>query len=235
METIRIDARPGIRVLDEFRRQLAPKEVDLALSRSINRAISQGVTIGRRKIAAIFNIPQADLMQVIVISQATSRTLTGKILADPRPRKLTSFSPKFDTPTKSISTRRRRDRQNRRTDVSVVSRDRKRRRRGGGKGTSVEVYKGQREIIPYAFMVPNFVKVFARGVYSDKGFQLRSYRGNVDGKDLPISDLLSVSPYTAAVNREAMEEMKDKITDAYPVLLRRELEYRLQRANRNAQ
>ncbi|SHN42270.1 hypothetical protein [Chitinophaga sp. CF418] len=219
---IRVETRDAIRSINNLAVKLSPQQTKLALSRSINRTLTQGRTVARRKVAQQYNIPQAVLSNVIQLSRSTSNTLTGHLLADGKHISLINFKPKFETPTKSIRGKRR---------GGNVVRAFKRRKKKVAKGT-VEIKPGERIELPYAFMTPRISAVFARGKYGSRGFEKRFTRDKSSGNDLPIQALVSVSVHTAALTPESREAVLSKIDAVFPQELNREISYRISQLNR---
>lgn len=164
----------------------------VACMRAINRSLEQGRSRIRSAIRGIYKIPGNKIMEDIVNENASRFILIGYIKAKTKPLLLDSFSPRFETSAASISISR-----------SGIRRQRKFKRRKGTvtSGVTVEVIKGKKTNLPYAFMLASGQpRVFARGQYTGNGFLLRHKRVNRSGSDNPIKPLLSVSLYSAIMN-----------------------------------
>lgn len=196
-----------------------------AVSRSLNEAILQGRTQSRASVKALYNIPQRYLGAVNVV-KATSITLTAKLYASTTPIPMDAFSPKFQTATKSFTISRRGEQK---------SRSRQRARKTPTAGVSIEVHKGKREVIPFAFMIDGGKpRVFARGEYragTSHGFMQRNKRVNKDGSDIPVKPLLSVTVHAAVVNRRAMQHVQQKVNTVFPLSVQRNVSHLLSQIN----
>lgn len=90
-------------------------------------------------------------------------------------------------------------------------------------GVSVNI-AGKRSIIRSAFiatMKSNHKGVFARGRYRDQKFTFRTKRLVKTGPDLPIDELVTVSPYSMLANAAVSNAVAKKMeSDFVPALLR---------------
>jgi hypothetical protein len=100
-------------------------------------------------------------------------------------------------------------------------------------GVSVAIRKGQKIVLPGAFMLEGAgSNVFARAyntggsAYRSGQFMFRSRRVNKKGSDLPIGNMVTASPVGAARNDKTFTEISERLTDAYT----RRLEYHLAKA-----
>jgi hypothetical protein len=147
----------------------------------------------RQYVRHTYNIP-GDKITTIDFSPATTFNLESKLGGSHTPVQLAYFKPIF---SKGKSTLR--GSYSKKKGLST------KKGRGGGPnaGVSVEIKKGQRVTIPFAFMVGKFEKpfVFARGQYQKR-------KGFVRGKPrMPINILSSASVFGAAFGTERRTEV----------------------------
>lgn len=212
---IQIEADGAIEKVREISKTLSKTQMNRGISRALNNTASQGRTVARKAVSDLYNIPQKNLSSISLV-RSTAATLKAQIIASTKPIPLISFSPKFDMPTKSI-------RATKRGKLKV----RNRRRKTHGKGVSIEIYKGQRQTIRFAFMTTRITAVFARGKYISTGFEKRTKRTSKDGNDLPIQALASVTIHTAVTNNKTLNDIQRKVTRILPAEIEREIRYRL--------
>ncbi|UAY56253.1 phage tail protein [Arachidicoccus terrestris] len=212
-----VDTKQAIQDYQKLGEALSKKELHKGISSAINKTMAKGRTAARRAVSDEYNIPQRSL-KVVDYLRSNSSTLTAKLGADSRPLPVTTFSPKYEMPTQTISVTRR---------GQVKTKDRRRRNSNAGNGVSLEVHKGVRKMIPYAFMTRSIVGVFGRGNYVDRGFQRRHQRVANTGNDLPIRDMVSVSVHTAVINKDSLQKIRDIVKEGFPRALEHELQYRL--------
>lgn len=181
---------------------LSAKEIAKAESRAINHALGKARTEARRRVKLIFNISQKDIGG-IGINRSKANTLRGELYASQKPIPLDTFAPKQETGSRTV-------RITRRGEYRV--RELRRIRKNPTAGVSIEILRGQREVIPYAFLIPGgAVRVFARGVYTKTGkgytFNKRHHRVNKTGSDIPIRPLISLSPFGSVLNDQVITEV----------------------------
>jgi hypothetical protein len=216
---IYVNAGPAIQALKQTAADLDQRNFTKAVSRALNETILQGRTTARRKVKDIYNIPQKNLTG-INIDKAKSNSLVAKLFASASPIPMDAFSPVYITQGKSISVTRKGLQKVKGTKSKVV-----------GGGVSIEVLKGNRETVPYAFMVAGAKpRVFARGEYRQGGqfgFVRRNKRVNSEGNDIPIKPLLSVTVHAAVVNKVALKEIETKVNDVFPAIMARNIAFLL--------
>lgn len=207
--------------LGELSKQLTGKQLALSISRGINRTLMKGRTEARKAVKDEYNIPQKNLSG-INLTKSIPNTLTGNIYASAKPIPMNAFAPKFETQSRSIRTSKRGEQK---------VKERKRKVSNPGKGVSVEVHKGSRLVIPFAFMIPGAKPhVFARGVYGtggNYGFQKRTKRINNDGNDIPVTPMLSVTVHAAVINPKSISSISKVLVREYPKELEHELRARI--------
>jgi hypothetical protein len=213
-----VNVGPAIKNLKELTKQLSKKQIAIVVSRGINRTLLKGRTTARAAVKDEYNIPQKNL-NGINIERSTTRTLTGSIYASTKPIPMDAFSPVFELPTKKITVSRK--------GVQKVK-DRKRKRTNPGQGVSIEVHKGSRMVVPYAFMLEGQKpRVFARGQYrrSDFGFERRHVREeNSSGND-SVKPLISTTVHAAVINPIAIGKIKADIQEHFPEELMHQIKF----------
>jgi hypothetical protein len=204
--------------------ELSQEQLKTAIVRAINRTLQRGRTIARKEIKKVYNISQKNL-EGVDYKRATVGTLKGELVADKKPIPLDAFAPKQLTATSTISISRK---------GAVKTKSLRRARKNFNGGISIEVKRGERENIPYAFLIPGgAVRVFARGQYRDgtqHGFIQRHHRVNKSGSDTPVKPLITVSEFGSILNPDVMKEIKKEILKIYPQRLDHEILFMVQKA-----
>lgn len=225
---IRIKTDSAIDALKRLGADLSEKQLAIAQSRAINRSLEKGRTIARKEIKAVYNISQKNLTG-INYKRANPNILTGNLFALRKPIPLDAFAPKQETSGGSISITKK-GKQNIKTF--------KKPKKDPTAGVSIEIQKGKREIIPYAFMIAGgAVRVFARGEYksgTEHGFVLRHERITNEGSDTPIKPLITISEYGSILNPRVLSQIGRQVQAFYPGRLVHELEYLIDQAAANA-
>lgn len=223
---ITINVKEALDKLKNAEKQLSGKQLATATSRSINETILKARTDARKEVKALYNIPQKNLAG-INIHKATVRTLSANLYASASPIPMDAFSPRFQTPTKSITVSRKGEQKERQF---------KKPKKNISKGVSIEVLKGKRESVPYAFMVAGAApRVFARGEYrkgGTYGFIQRFKRVNKEGNDTPIKPLVSVTVHAAVVNDKALDTISKGVIQTFPGVFDRNLNFLLNNMNK---
>lgn len=176
---------------------LSSKQTAKATSMAINKTILKGRTEARTAVKKVWNIPQRYLYRINVI-RSKPNYLVGKIFASSKPIPADAFSPRFDL----VSGGAVRGRQiiSKRGIVKTQLTSGKQR-----VGVSLEVKKGKRITIPYAFLLPTGkARVFARGEYrggdGSWGFiQRHTRQENSTGNDA-VKPMVSVTVFGAVIN-----------------------------------
>lgn len=218
---IRVNVQRAIRVLQEEGERLGRRNLNKAISRALNESILAGRTQARSSVKSLYNIPQRYLGGINVI-KSTSVSLVAKLYASSTPIPMDAFSPKFQTSTMSITISRRGEQR---------TRTRQRARKNIAAGVSIEIRKGNKETIPYAFMIQGGKpRVFARGEYKNGtsfGFVQRNKRVNKSGADIPVKPLLSVTVHAAVINQRSIGQIQQKVNAVFPVSIQRNIAYML--------
>jgi len=102
-----------------------------------------------------------------------------------------------------------------------------------GRPVTVEVIKGQRKVVPGAFIITTksgHKGVFARGKYGASGFQFRKRRTRKGSKhDLPITELVSISVPRAFGAKVVIQALQKLVRDKFEGIFANELAFRLGR------
>lgn len=221
---LQISVKDAVQKLEAARQQLGDKKFNLAVSRSLNEAMLQGRTEARKAVKDIYNIPQRYFSKVDQLNKASSNSLVSLLLVSAKPLPMDAFSPKFQTSTTSLSISRKGEQK---------SRTLKSPRANIAQGVSIEVIRGRREVVPYAFLIAGGKpRVFARGQYksgSGYGFIQRHKRVNKDGNDIPVKPLLSVTVHAAVLNKASLKRVDARLNAVFPTILERNVSFLLSR------
>lgn len=185
---------------------------------AINHTLGKGRTEARKAVKGEYNIPQKNLSGIDRI-RARRNFLIGYVVASSKPIPADAFSPKFETPTGSVTISRKGETKQRQFG---------RKKKNVNKGVSIEVHKGSRQVIPYAFMIASAKpRVFARGQYrsggGSYGFVQRNKRVNRTGTDTPIKPLLSVTVHAAVINNKVEKNIAGVIIPSFSNRMEHEL------------
>lgn len=218
MVTVRVDEATK-KIKANFS-QLNDVQIAKATANAINRTLSKGRTEARKEVKRRYNIPQKNL-EGINQKNASKNFLQGYIYASSKPIPADAFSPKFETAGSTISISKK--------GAQKITANKKKESPNGG--VSLEIVRGQRQIIPFAFLIPNAKpRVFARGQYRTGGtfgFVQRHNRINSSGSDTPLASLLSVTVFAAIINDAVESRLSKTVNDYYEQRLEHELNYAL--------
>lgn len=212
MITVRVDQ--AIKDLSKGFEFLTKAQVAKASSQAINQTLLLGRTEARTAVKKVYNIPQRYLSG-INIRKATNSFLQGSVYASSKPIPMDAFAPKFEFIPSSGS-----------AGILSISRrgilkQRDVKRTKGQIGVSIEVKKGERTIVPYAFLLPDAKpRVFARGEYKngngDYGFIQRHTRLENDNGHDSVKPLISITVFGAVVNPAVKRKIANKLMDGFP-------------------
>jgi len=207
--TVFADVLEAENALAEFGKQLGHEQVSRAMRMAINDTMRKQRTKLRQYVRHAYNIP-AEKVNTINFQPAKDFNLESRMSASRRPVQLAYFKPVFVGTSFSI-------RGSFTKAAGLKSKVGKGRTNGAG-GVSVEIKKGQRVSILFAFMVGKFETpfVFARGQYQKGKVFVRSKPRN------PINVLSSVSTYGAAFGSDRLPQIEK---DAYVELTKKAVEY----------
>jgi hypothetical protein len=217
--SLTVNTSSAQRQLRVLKQQLSPKEIAKATARAINHSLSKSRTISRKEVKRVYNISQKNL-EGINIHRANSNNLQGDLFASRKPIPLDAFAPKqeFGNVRYNITKRGK-------LTAKVLNRTNK----NPTSGISIEVFRGNREVIPYAFLIPGgAVRVFARGEYrqgTQYGFIQRHQRVSSTGNDTPIKPLITLSTFGSIINDNVITSISKEIRVIYPNRLVHEMEY----------
>jgi hypothetical protein len=178
-------------------KHLSDSQLSKSIVTGLNKTIRKGRTIARTEVKKIYNIPQRYMNRINHIP-ATPKRLKASIYASRKPIPMDAFNPRFEF----ISS----------AGTSILSISRKGilkaraiNRAKNVKGVSIEVQRGKRTVVPYAFMIPTAKpRVFARGQYKSGngsyGFMQRHSRLENDAGNDSVKPLTSVTIFGAIVN-----------------------------------
>jgi hypothetical protein len=204
---IYIQTENAQRTLKQLGVRLSKAQADKAGIRAINTALRKANTIARREVKVLYNISQKDL-DGVKVERANMRSMTGKIVASRKPIPISAFAPKQETSAGRVSISRR---------GAVIKKSFKRAKVNTQSGVSVEIRKGKREVIPFAFLLAGgAAQVFARGAYKDKKiFVQRHHRVSKEGNDIPVKPLITVSVFGTAINNQVQQRMGREVRVFY--------------------
>jgi hypothetical protein len=220
---ITVDTTQAISDLRKYLEPLTPKQAGIAVSRSINEALTTGRAAIIRQVATVYTIKPSLVRQQLGILKSTSALLTGKISGVSRRHSLSDFkNTKYDAGSnsmRSITTRSEAGKVYKKlvtrtlTGKSMRIKDKK-------KLTSllIEIRKGDSKNIPSAFLMQsNGGMIWAgRGAYNSKfSFVWRNKRVSKQGSDLPANKLLTASVYAMAVNNDVQRTAEPVISSRY--------------------
>lgn len=217
---VTVIVKDAIKKISENFKELSGEQIKKAATNAINRTLNKGRTEARKEVKQQYNIPQKNL-KGINQQNANKNNLTGYLFASSKPIPSDAFAPKFETGGATISISKK--------GVHKVKQNSK--NKTANAGVSIEVIRGQRQTIPFAFLIRTAKpRVFARGAYRSGGsfgFIQRHKRTNKSGSDTPLASLLSVTIYAAIINNKVEARLSNTITDYYGQRLEHELNYLL--------
>jgi len=219
MITVNVDQ--ACKDLKRFFANLSKQEIAKAQSAAINRTLIYGRSEIKKFIRGNYNIKSNELKSLF-IKKASYNRLSGNITAPKKNISLSHFNPSFDFSSRGkISTIRITRTKN------GLQKSTKSKRGSTGKGVSVEIKKGERVNLPYAFMIKdnNTMPVFARGKYKTGG----GYNFMHNKKRLPITKLLSTSIGAISTNNKMQRKLKADLTPEFRKRMIHELNFRLKK------
>ena len=219
---VEINSDQAIARIKENFSKLSEKEIAAGISAAINRTLISGRVEGTKGIKGKYNIKRDILDTAFKIKKATSAVQIGEIKASSKSIGLSHFQPTFSFNKRSTT------KYNKKGVGSTKLL--KGKSKQFGQGVTVEIIKGQKKVIPYAFMIAGKMPVFARGKYENSGsfaFMQRHKRASATGNDSPISSLVNISVYSSLVNDRVMPNVSTKINDKLKERMTHELTFRL--------
>lgn len=211
MIQLRIDTKnDGLKYLA---RQLSQKELTKASVRSINVALRKAKVHYKREIVKQYNLKYGDLENmgtdpkdtkgsIVRSNNATYSNVVGTIGGLKRPISLSRFNPIFEGDHQISGKKLFINPETGRKSYRKHTISHKL------KGVTVEINRGQKKQIPYAFMHPNGKPslsklVFARGSYKDGSL-------GKSPKRMPISVIKTTSPMAMLVNSKVKQQIQAK-------------------------
>ncbi len=211
---ITVNVSSKVRELSRAFDFLSKSQVNKAASQAINQTLLLGRTEARKAVKKVYNIPQR-YMSAINIKKATATTLRGNVHATSKPIPMDAFAPKYDFRSASGSA----------SVLSVTRRGilkvRDVKRTKNRAGVSIEVIKGERKSVPYAFLIPGAKpRVFARGAYKigngRYGFIQRHTRLENDQGNDSVKPLISVTVFGAVINPKVKKSISKVLENKFP-------------------
>lgn len=216
---------------DNFHRltlQLGQKNLNKASIRSINKAIRASNTAYRRLIRDNYKLMYADTKDLVKPTYARSKaegTIGGKI----QPLSLSRFNPTFVQQGKVFSIKTIKNKTSGKRELTRKSKTARKKDTAGG-GVTIEIRKGEKKILPYAFLTESKKnagvgkQVFARGIYQNNKFHKQKNR-------YPIQALKSVSPFGMLSREEFSKEIEKGAVETMSKEFNRQIELLLKKAN----
>jgi len=225
---ITIDTREAQRAITAQFADLTHRNVLVANTRAINTSLMKARTAFRKEVRKEYNI-SSDTLKQVDLKRASYAKPVGEIFAVTTPISLSRFNPKFETTKGTTSVKEV-------TVFDINSRKKKKQmasqlsgspKRNPKRGVSVEIKKGERKRLPFAFMVTGggagvSLQVWARGNYKGSKFETAKPR-------LPITPLKSVSPFGAIKNEEVLKPVVEKATKDFETEMQRQVDLMLNR------
>lgn len=218
---ITVNTDQAIQDLRKFFEPLTPQQAKLAVSRSINEALTTGRSELVKHISSVYTIKPALIRKQLDIIKAKSNLLDGKIRGETRRHSLSDFknSQFTGSENRTIRTMNEGGKLIKKIKVrGLTARGAVRIKSKRRVGLMVEIRKGQSGIIPSAFLMQNKGGAIwaGRGRYNGQfNFEWRNQRVTKTGNDLPVNKLLTVSIYAGAINKTVQTGAEPKITERY--------------------
>lgn len=219
---VQINVDEAIAKIKKNFEQLSEKEIKAATTAAINRSLAYGKTEGVRQIKAAYNIKQAMIQEAITTTKATSGLMIGNIGASTKPISLVHFQPTFSFNKRSKTS----------YNKAGIGATKLLKRKSSlyKQGVTVEIIKGQKSTLPYAFMIAGKKPIFARGAYATGGtggFIRRHKRVSATGSDTPITSMVTITPFGSLTNTKVMPTVEPKVEKKFEERMLHELNYRL--------
>lgn len=213
--------------LNFLQRQLGERNLSKASTRALNKGIAKGNTFYRRMITEHYNIKPTHIRDSIVLKKATYSQNEASISGNFKPLSLSRFNPQFVNGRSVISIRSVRNRETGRRRLEQRSRNARRSEQAGG-GVSIEIKKGSRKVIPYAFLTKSAAnsgvekQIFARGKYSGSKFEKGKERFPITAmKTTSVFGILSNDNIKRKVEIESKETLQREFERQISLLTRR--------------
>ncbi|RLJ34161.1 minor tail protein Z (GPZ) [Chryseobacterium sp. 7] len=210
-----------------LQRQLEDRNLKKASTRALNKAIATGNTLYRRMISEYYNIKPIDIRNSIVLKKATYSQNEASISGNFKPLSLSRFNPQFVNGRSVISIRSVRNKETGRRTLQQTARNARKNEQAGG-GVSIEIKKGSRKVIPYAFLTKSQAntgvekQIFARGKYAGGKFQKAKERFPITAmKTTSVFGILTHDPIQRKIETESKETLQREFERQIYLLTRR--------------
>jgi hypothetical protein len=187
---------------------LSESAINTAISRALNRTVSQGRTATNRDIRKTYNVSASRINNEIKTRNSSTTNLEAMVVASGAPLSMNNFQAKEDKPKGTTSFNRKgvaSSRLNRRAKSNAV------------KGVTMTIRKGKTMNLPTAFiqLSNGGITVFARGVYkgTSEGFEFGKARlpiGKITTLSIPM--MMANDTVLKPVSRELEEVFDRRIT-----------------------
>jgi hypothetical protein len=209
---VEINVKSNLKEFDRLAKNLSERQINKAASDAINKALLLGRSESRRQVKRVYNIPNR-YQNFIDVKRAKPSSLSGHIFARTLPLPMDAFNPVFNiTSGGAVTGRLRITRRGQLKQTNARSKN-------ASAGVTIEVRKGRKTIVPYAFLIPGAKpRVFARGDYEQNGryafIRRREREENSAGNDR-VTNMLSVTIYGALINRSVLPIVEKKVNDNF--------------------
>lgn len=199
-----------VKGVDEVLSALDPRNVQLALRASINRAVQSGKSIASEEIRKVYNVKAGDLNPRLKTYLAAINRLSATLEITGRPMSLSYFGAKQITGGRAVS---------RGKDGGLVSKRNAAMRRFGPvqQGVMVQVLKGKPATLRHAFMA-RMKKSGHVGVFRRMG-----------RASLPIDEKNVITIPSMVENAQVMPSVISRIQERLSVEFPRQLDYYMSR------
>lgn len=209
---VEINVKSNLKEFESLAKNLSEKQINKAASDAINKALLLGRTESRRQIKKVYNVPNR-YQSFIDIHRAKPSSLSGHIFARTLPLPMDAFNPVFNITNGGAVTGRLRV--TRRGQLKQTSS----RAKKATSGVTIEVRKGRKTIVSYAFLIPGAKpRVFARGDYEQNGryaFIRRHKREDNSAGNDRVTNMLSVTIYGALINKSVLPIVEKKVGENF--------------------
>lgn len=220
---ITIDTRKAEAELKDQMDKLSDRNIVVANTRAINTALLKARTQFRKAAKAEYNL-DSEALKNIDVDKATYNKIQGLVTANAKPISLSRFNPKFDTNSGTATIKNTKivnpDGSKSKNLTQLITGKAKKKK---GKGVTVEIKRGQRKTISYAFLIQGggnagiSLQVWARGSYGGGKF-------NVSKERLPITPLKTTSPFSAITNDAVIKPVVAQVETDFANELSRQID-----------
>ncbi len=209
---IEVNVKSNIEEFSALASRLSKKQIAKATSDAINKTLLLGRSESRKQVKRIYNIPNRYL-NYIDVKRSKPSNLIGNIFARTIPLPMDAFNPVFNQVRNGAIVGR----------LRITRRGQLRQSSARGKnatgGVTIEVKKGRKTIVPYAFLLPGSKpRVFARGDYESGGryaFVRRHHREVNSNNNDRVTNMLSVTIYGALINNSVLPTVERRVADNF--------------------